>query len=83
MSKSLGNLISATDFIKLHGVDTLRYIFLTTSYSSPIDLSANLIETSKEQVERFAKMFRKSQLFFSNLEFPSEMVLDIFRNIAT
>lgn len=66
MSKSLGNLISTSEFISRFGVDTLRYIFMTTSYSSPIDLTNELITSAKEQVEKLSRAFNKAQLVTSS-----------------
>lgn len=78
MSKSIGNLISAKDFIKQYGKDTLRHIFMTTSYSSPIDLTEELINSSKEQVEKWSKLFKQIQLnfsTFSELNFDSQEIV--------
>lgn len=83
MSKSIGNLISTSEFISKYGVDTLRYIFLTTSYSAPIDLTQELIQSAKEQVEKFSKIFLKSQLFLKNFDEFSDSIPEIFQNIST
>lgn len=62
MSKSLGNVILAKDFFKENGPDTLRYIFLTSSYSAPINLTNTLIEQAKKQTIKFKKSYIKAQL---------------------
>lgn len=83
MSKSIGNLISAKDFIQQYGVDTLRYIFLTTSYSSPIDLSEELIQSAREQVEKVSKLFKKTQFFFHTFSELDQDSTTIVQKIAT
>lgn len=82
MSKSIGNLISAKDFINQYGVDTLRYIFLTTSFSSPIDLSEELIIAAKDQTDKMAKLFKKTQLFFNTFSELSIESSNIVQQIA-
>ena len=63
MSKSLGNVILAKDFFKKYSPDVLRYIFLTTSISAPINLNNTLINQSLEQINKLKKSFAQTQLF--------------------
>ena len=65
MSKSLGNVILTKDFFKKYGPDVLRYIFITASYSAPINLNETLINQSINQVAKLKKLFIKTQLFNS------------------
>jgi len=62
MSKSIGNVILAKDFFKKEGADVLRFIFLTTSYSAPINLNSVLIDQAKNQIDKLSKAFIKAQI---------------------
>ena len=65
MSKSIGNIWSANDFINKVGADELRYIFLTSNVTSPLDLTEELIESSKSQVKKLKRFFNLSQIYTS------------------
>lgn len=43
MSKSIGNLILAKDFVKDYGPNVLKLIYLQSNYSKPINITENLI----------------------------------------
>ncbi len=52
MSKSLGNFITIRDALKKHDVDTLRFMFLSTHYRSPIDYSEYSLDQASSNLER-------------------------------
>jgi len=62
MSKSLGNVVLAKDFFKENSADALRYIFITSAYSAPINLSEVMIEQANKQVDKLSKAFMATQL---------------------
>lgn len=52
MSKSLGNFVLVHDIIQQHSPDVVRYFMLTAHYRSPINFSAELLESAKHSLER-------------------------------
>jgi cysteinyl-tRNA synthetase len=62
MSKSKKNVILATKFIKKFDADTLRFLFLNSNPTKPINLNKNLIQQSFNQKEKFKNIFIKAQL---------------------
>lgn len=79
MSKSLGNVVLAKDFFAKYGPDVLRYIFLTASYSAPINLSDTLIKQAINQINKLEKIFIKSQLCMSqkvDVKKEAKLILD-------
>ncbi len=62
MSKSIGNVFDAEAFAKEHGVDTFRYLIMSTAYSAPMNINDEMISSAKNSVEKFEKIFNKAQL---------------------
>lgn len=60
MSKSLGNIISAKDFIKEHGALTLRMVMLQTSMLNPISLTDDVINNASKSVNKIRNSLIKS-----------------------
>lgn len=52
MSKSLGNLITITDFVASHEPDVLRMMILNTSYRRPLTYSDEVVEAAGRGLER-------------------------------
>lgn len=52
MSKSLGNLVSITDFLKEHPADVLRLMVLSSNYRSPLTFNDEVIEANERALER-------------------------------
>ena len=61
MSKSIGNIMDATDFMNQHGEDVLRMLFITTSYSAPININNEMIQSSIKTLKSFKNDFIKAQ----------------------
>ena len=59
MSKSLGNFITIRDFLQKHSARLLRFFVLKTHYRSPIDYGENLIEQTKQELERIDEFISK------------------------
>ncbi len=62
MSKSIGNVFDAEAFAKEHGVDTFRYLIMSTAYSAPMNINDEMISSAKNSIEKFEKIFNKAQL---------------------
>lgn len=52
MSKSLGNVIWTKDMIEKIGGDTLRWLFLSSHYRSPLNINEEAIETAKKELNK-------------------------------
>ncbi|VEU59793.1 cysteine--tRNA ligase [Mesomycoplasma neurolyticum] len=81
MSKSLGNVVYAKDFVKQHDSNVFRYIILTTNITAPIDLTHELIKSSENKITNFKKKYylyflenKKQDVNFEKLE----KILDLF-----
>jgi cysteinyl-tRNA synthetase len=61
MSKSLGNIVSARDFLSRYGGEVARYFCLSSHYRSPIDLSEDSIETALSSLQRLYEAKAKAQ----------------------
>lgn len=82
MSKSLGNIMDAETFIKQNGVDTLRMIFLTSNVTSPLDITEEVIETSKDQASKFRKAYLQAQALVLSNKAEEKLVHHIAKEIS-
>lgn len=82
MSKSLGNIMDAQTFIDQNGVDTLRMIFLTSNVTSPLDITEEVIATSKEQASKFRKAYLQAQALVLSKDAQKDLVHHIAKEIA-
>lgn len=62
MSKSLGNIVSAKDFINEHGAKTLRMVMMQTSILNPISLTDDVINNAKKIVDKIHNAIKKALL---------------------
>ena len=59
MSKSLGNVILANDYINLYGGNTVRFLLVNTHYRVPVNFSNDLVETAKKELEKISSTYQK------------------------
>ncbi len=59
MSKSLGNVILANDYINLYGGNTVRYLLLNTHYRAPVNFSNELVDVAKKDLEKMSSTLNK------------------------
>ena len=52
MSKSLGNFFTVRDVAEQYGYEPIRYLMISSHYRSPINYSVEIIEQSKNALER-------------------------------
>ena len=73
MSKSLGNVIWAKDMIEKIGGNTLRWLFLSAHYRSPLNMNEEAIETAKKELQKVMTPLKQAyvQFSFANKEIPS------------
>jgi len=58
MSKSLGNLVSITDFLAEHPADVMRLMVLSSNYRSPLTFNDEVIEANEHALERLLSALR-------------------------
>lgn len=58
MSKSIGNVINAKDFVKEYGTNVFRLIMLQTNYRQPINLTEGFIEQTKVINAKFERFYQ-------------------------
>ncbi len=87
MSKSLGNVISASDFIEQHGTNTLKMIMFQTKNIKPISLNDDVIENSKKVISKIFNAIKKGLLTLATSTDikiedakPSEKFISILEN---
>lgn len=59
MSKSLGNVILANDYINLYGGNAVRFLLINTHYRVPVNFSNDLIVSAQKELERISSTYRK------------------------
>ena len=52
MSKSLGNVILANDYINLYGGNVVRYLLINTHYRLPVNFSNELVERASKELDK-------------------------------
>ncbi|MEE1277631.1 MAG: cysteine--tRNA ligase, partial [Acutalibacteraceae bacterium] len=55
MSKSLGNFFTVREVAEVYGYEPIRYIMISSHYRSPINYSVEIIEQSKNALDRLYK----------------------------
>jgi cysteinyl-tRNA synthetase len=58
MSKSLGNLVTITDFLADHPADVMRLMVLSSNYRSPLTFTDEVIEANEHALERLLSALR-------------------------
>ncbi|MDJ1647081.1 class I tRNA ligase family protein [Mycoplasma phocimorsus] len=66
MSKSLGNVILAKDFITKYGSDVLRLLVLNHRFNSEVDINQDTILNLQKILIKYRKNYLKSMLITSN-----------------
>jgi len=61
MSKSLGNIVSARDFLAQYGGEITRMVFLGVHYRSPFDFNANVLDQAVQNLERIYEAKKKAE----------------------
>lgn len=75
MSKSLGNVILANDYINLYGGNTVRYLLLNTHYRAPVNFSNDLVDTAKKDLEKMSSTYNKVSIAIQReQELPTDLL---------
>lgn len=59
MSKSLGNVILANDYINLYGGNVIRFMLVNTHYRVPVNFSNDLLDSAKKELEKISSTYSK------------------------
>jgi len=62
MSKSLGNIVNAVDFLSQYGGEVARMAFLSVHYRSPFDFSPETVDQAITNLERIYEAKRSAEL---------------------
>ncbi|NBK96883.1 MAG: cysteine--tRNA ligase [Clostridia bacterium] len=60
MSKSLGNVLWAKDFVEAYGENVVRWLMLSTHYRSPLNINDETIQNAKSELEKITHSLRQS-----------------------
>lgn len=80
MSKSLGNVILANDYINLYGGNVIRFMLVNTHYRVPVNFSNDLLESARKELDRLSSTYSKLAVTLQikdNLNAISNEELDI------
>ena len=55
MSKSIGNVLSAKDFIEQHGGLLLRYTLLNCHYRAPLNITEEVLASNKKEIDKISR----------------------------
>lgn len=75
MSKSLGNVVWAKDFIHELGGNVVRWLLLATHYRAPLNISGETITQAQSELTKIERALRASQLHLSLHEYTVENVV--------
>ena len=82
MSKSLGNVIKGNEFIDRIGPLLTRYILLATYYRAPLNISDDIIETSRTELNKITSLlnnlYRQIQLKHIDVDESKILSIDAF-----
>ncbi len=59
MSKSLGNIYTLREMLRKYPAQYLRYIFLSTKYTKPLDFTLELMDNAKNSLDKFNEVIIK------------------------
>lgn len=82
MSKSLGNVVLLRDLLKRWHGEVLRLALLSAHYRKPLEWSDELLAQSKQQLDRFYQLIRKTHCELS-VEPPQSIVAALNNDLNT
>lgn len=71
MAKSTGNFVTAKDFIAEYGAPALRLLLLSTHYRAPVNLSADIIANSQNEVTKIERTMLALKRFLAVNEYSA------------
>jgi cysteinyl-tRNA synthetase len=93
MSKSLGNYLTAKEFIEKYGANVLRHLILNSRYKDDIEIDESIINQSISQIKKIENILKKINLFLysnnlkiedlKNWERKEEIINSLLNDIET
>jgi cysteinyl-tRNA synthetase len=77
MSKSLGNIETITDVLKRYNGQVIRLALLSAHYKQPLDWNENLLEQSKNTLEKWYELYDEKQTKIENTQTFSILLDDL------
>ena len=77
MSKSLGNIETITDVLKRYNGQVIRLALLSAHYKQPLDWNENLLEQSKNTLEKWYELYDEKQNKIENTQTFSILLDDL------
>lgn len=80
MSKSLGNVIWAKDFIDKLGANVVRWLMLSTHYRAPLNVNEETIASAKIELGKLQTSLKQAdvKLGIANVEVKKELVREVY-----
>ena len=73
MSKSLGNFFTVRDVANTYGYEPIRYLMISSQYRSPVNYSTDIIEQSKNALERIYNCLKDLDFAISHAQDGGEV----------
>ena len=77
MSKSLGNIETITDVLKRYDGQVIRLALLSAHYKQPLDWNENLLEQSKNTLEKWYELYDEKEAKIENAQTFSILLDDL------
>lgn len=78
MSKSLGNVIWAKDFIAQLGGNVVRWLLLLAHYRAPLNISAETLQQATSEIEKIMTVLKQSRLVLMDAESSENTLGSLF-----
>jgi cysteinyl-tRNA synthetase len=78
MSKSLGNVIWAKDYIQELGGNVVRWLLMLAHYRAPLNISEMTITQAKSEVEKIMTVLKQARLNLLDLERPTAELTPLY-----
>lgn len=72
MSKSLGNVVWAKDFVEKFGSNLVRWLLLSVNYRAPLNVSEETIATAQKELNKIENAYKQSKLLLSVNDFDDD-----------
>lgn len=76
MSKSLGNVLWAKDFVATYGENVVRWLMLSTHYRGPLNISEETMQNAKSELEKVSNSLTQSYVKMALADYERKASLD-------
>lgn len=82
MSKSIGNLILAKDFVSENGPNILKYLYLQNAYTKPINITDDLIVSAKKFNQNLQNLIYFLDIYKIESDYSKTKYLEEFEKLV-